>query len=227
LKWFLNWASIKGHNRNLSYKQFRFRKKEKIIIARPDIYLTPPELIRILKLKIQDQRVELVRDAFCFACFTGLNYAELARLRKKDISGTQLCYNPHKTNRIVVVELADTSKIIAEKYKSTPGIFLFVLPGIQVFNRVLKEIGNQAGIDEMHCLDVLKEDTRYPKWQLLSSSASKRTFINMCVGLGIGMDVMTGLTGYAASTLNKYYPLAKDKINNEIRKLNSAIITNI
>jgi len=220
LKWFLNWASIKGHNRNLAYKKFRFGKKEPPIAPKRDVYLTPSELVRVLGLKPDSKRTRVVRDAFCFACLTGLNYAELVQLKRKNIVDNKLNFSPRKTNRNITVELIDVPVKIAGEYSRQNSKNLFNLPGIQVFNRILKDIGKEAGINERIFINNSDGGSEYLKWQLLSSKVSKRTFINLGVGQGIGLEVMSGLTGYTSSTLNRFYSVPADTLSREIRKLN-------
>jgi site-specific recombinase XerD len=224
LKWFLNWASIKGYNRNLDYRRFRYVGKDKVPSAGKEIFLTPGELNRILKLNLPDGQIRVVRDAFCFACLTGLNYADLVQLEKNSIKDHKLLYTPKKTRRKLTVELMDVSLKIAEQYRQKPGECLYQLPGIQIFNKKLKEIGKAVQIDNEIVVHNSQGMTKYKKWQLLSSSASGKTFIKLGVNQGIGLEVMSELTGYAPGTLNRFYSVEKKTIIKGIRKLNSAIV---
>jgi integrase len=82
LKWFLDWATKLGYNKNLNYKSFQIRTQEAEIII-----LTPDELTHLYNLEIKQDYLRQVRDVFCFCCFTSLRYSDVKNLKRTDIIG--------------------------------------------------------------------------------------------------------------------------------------------
>jgi len=50
------------------------------------VFLTEAEIAIIEKKEIVLERLRLVRDVFLFSCFTGLAYADVSKLSRKEIA---------------------------------------------------------------------------------------------------------------------------------------------
>ena len=75
LKTFLNWATDRGINTNISYQKFKAQEKDADIIC-----LTEDELFKLYYLDLTDnKKLSDVRDTFCFGCFTGLRYSDIQK----------------------------------------------------------------------------------------------------------------------------------------------------
>lgn len=81
--WFMNWATRKKFNTNLTYKTFDPNLKGTNISK--VIFLEWPELMRVYEKQISKPYLARVRDVFCFQCFTGLRYSDVYNLKKSDI----------------------------------------------------------------------------------------------------------------------------------------------
>lgn len=97
--------------------------------------------------------LELKRDAFLFACFTGLPYSDLKKLNRshiqQDNDGSFYIKHPRtKTNVLSIVPLLPKAEDILKKYSATADFrdFKWKIPCNQKFNIGLKEIGLLAGI---------------------------------------------------------------------------------
>lgn len=53
------------------------------VVKRP--YLTEEELFRLMRLNLRNDRLVRVRDFFIFACYTGLSYADVKKLKREEI----------------------------------------------------------------------------------------------------------------------------------------------
>ncbi|MSQ79551.1 MAG: hypothetical protein EXR21_07740, partial [Flavobacteriaceae bacterium] len=86
--WFLNWATKKGYNTNLAYRDFEFKFKG---IGTGDfqkniVFLSWEELQHLNNLDLSNnKRLEHIRDIYSFCCFTSLRYSDIAHLKKNDI----------------------------------------------------------------------------------------------------------------------------------------------
>jgi site-specific recombinase XerD len=88
-------------------------------------FLTMEELNRIWKKEFEIPRMELVRDAFLFQCWTGLAFIDLSELKSEHIvpdnQGNLWIRKPRqKTNIMCNIPLLDIPLQIMEKYKDHP-----------------------------------------------------------------------------------------------------------
>jgi len=116
-------------------------------------YLTIEELKLMMQQEFSVKRLELVRDLFIFASFTGLAYVDLKNLKKEhvytSVDGQQwLQFTRHKTKEISNVRLFDVPAKLIEKYKDSHKELLFPVPCNQKTNMYLKEIAGQCGINK-------------------------------------------------------------------------------
>jgi integrase len=78
-------------------------------VSRP--YLSEEELNRLMAMSIRFDRLDRVRDLFLFACFTGLSYADVKKLKRSEIEitseGVWIKTKRQKTGGTVNVPLFD------------------------------------------------------------------------------------------------------------------------
>ena len=163
-----------GHNTTMKYlknlkKIIRIAIAQGIISRDPYInikmkikqkergFLSEEELNRIITHKFSIERLEQVKDAFLFSCFTGLAHTDLKRLTPDNIQigtdGAQwIKTHRQKTNGVSNIPLLPITATLIEKYKNHPycldkGVLLPVLSN-QKMNAYLKEIADLCGIDK-------------------------------------------------------------------------------
>lgn len=190
LKWFLRWATSKGHCTNNAYLTFKPKLKtsEKTVV-----FLTWEELIHLYNYEISDTKQYLarVRDVFCFCCFTSLRYSDVYNLRRSNIHQDEIWITTIKTADKLIIDLNDYSKAILDKYKDFPFSDDKALPVIsnQKMNDYLKELGKlvklDAPITQTHYIGNKRVDETNPKYELLGTHAGRRTFICNALMLGI------------------------------------------
>mgnify|MGYP000096947967 CR=1 FL=1 len=118
-------------------------------------FLSEEEIDAIYHKKMTTERLERVRDAFVFSCYTGLAYSDVQKLTPKDINlgidGEKWLYTYRKkTGTQVNIPLLPIALEIIEKYKGHPmcdGVLLPV-PSNQNTNAFLKEIADICGINK-------------------------------------------------------------------------------
>ena len=187
----LNWATDRKYNTNFDYTKF------KVISATADIvYLTEKELMKIYMLDLSNnKRLEQVRDAFCFGCFTGLRHSDFSSVKKANIKGEVIQMASFKTKDRLEVPLNDFSNAILKKYD-------YQIPSIsnQKFNDYIKEIGKLAEVNEPVILTKYKgaEEVKFekPKWQFLSSHCARRTFVTLSLEKGMRAETVMEITGH-------------------------------
>lgn len=116
--------------------------------------LTQEEIDAIYNKEFISQRLEQIRDAFVFSCYTGLSYIDVANLKEEHIreafdGNLWIMTKRQKTNIDSNIRLLDIPKAILEKYKGTlkDGKCLPVVSN-QKMNEYLKEIGTICGIKQ-------------------------------------------------------------------------------
>ena len=117
------------------------------------VFLTYDELQTVMKKKFTIPRLELVRDVFVFACFTGLSYIDIKtlthdKIQRMDFDGEEWIITRRTKTRVSSnVPLMEIAKELIERYKGLAGSDLvFPMPSNSVCNRHLKQIAKACGI---------------------------------------------------------------------------------
>ncbi|GAB3534935.1 site-specific integrase [Pontibacter brevis] len=213
LKAFLSWALDRGYHQSLAFKKFKAPQKDVDII-----YLTKGELDKLYNHDLtQHPRLDRVRDVFCFACFTGQRYSDVAAMRHSDIKGNRWVLRQVKTDSANHVPLSPKALAIITKYREEP----YPLPVLsnQKTNDYLKELGELVGIDEPTSMTTRRGgerivDTR-PKHEFMTMHTARRTFITLSLEGGMRAEVVMRVSGHTNyQTFKKYI-----KITDSIKEL--------
>lgn len=128
----------------------------------PEIeYLTEEEINKLIIGKVKQQRQDRTRDMFLFCCFTGLSYADLAKLSYEELKQTPngawwISSIRQKTKVPFTVKLLPVAKAILEKYRIPANRFnrlfpenpgkVFPVASLKSSDVCLKHIARQCGI---------------------------------------------------------------------------------
>lgn len=107
----MKWAMNKGYHSNLEYQKFSFAEKDKAVIC-----LTPEELKALANFKFENERLSKARDLYCFGCYTGLRFSDIATLWREHFQNGYILKNitkPKEDDRITILPQA---KAILDKY---------------------------------------------------------------------------------------------------------------
>ena len=140
------------------------------VAEQPEIeYLTEEDINRLINGRVSQQRQDRTRDMFLFCCFTGLSYADLAKLSYEKLTQTPdgawwISSIRQKTKVAFTVKLLPVAKAILEKYRIPTNRFNGLLPGnpdrvfpvasLKSSDACLKQIARQCGITKnlkFHC----------------------------------------------------------------------------
>lgn len=215
LRWFLRWASANGYYNGAAHLQYRPRFKG--LDCKEVIYLSWDELHHFLNFKFPANKPSLspVRDVFCFCCFTGLRYSDVARLRNTDIRREAvppfISIVTKKTTDRLHIELNKYALAILDKYEGI-GLpnnrALPVLSNVKM-NEHLHEAAEIAGIDEpirvVSYSGSQRTEEVIPKYALLTTHCGRRTFIVNALRLGIPAPVIMEWTGHSDYKAMKPY----------------------
>lgn len=200
IQWFIRWAKAR---KLCDCSDFLLRKSKLRTAKKPIIYLTWEELMTIYNHDYSNHKCfDAVRDAFCFACFTSLRFSDVRNLKKQNVTDKEIIVTTQKTNNSITIDLNKYSKAILDKYKDNPTEYALPTISAQNSNEYLKEIAKECNIDAPVTITTFRgnerfEDT-YPKYELISFHAGRRTFISNALMLGIPPNIVMKWSGHAS-----------------------------
>jgi site-specific recombinase XerD len=208
LKAFLYQMERKKINRYTDYKDFRAPKDHETTL----MYLSEAELMAIYNLELEpDTTLSHVRDAFCFACYTGLRFSDWANVKPENIvtlkdSGAKdikaLKITMHKIHREVIIPLNDVALNILDRYPNREkGKSILPVFTNQETNRTLKDLAKLAKLKEV-IQDVKKSGANRithtnHKHEVLSCHDARNTFATLYLEKGGRPEVLQRLLGHS------------------------------
>ena len=120
-------------------------------------HLTREELETLIRKKLPNDRLDRIRDVFCFCCLTGLAFTDAEHLRwehiRTDDNGTTWIYKPREKTAVMSrIPLLPYPMILLEKYERDAELRatgkLLPVPSNQKMNAYLKEIADICGIEK-------------------------------------------------------------------------------
>lgn len=205
LRWFLRWAHNKDYYAGKLHETFKPKLKGTDGNAKAVIYLSWEELIALYDFEFPANRPALpaVRDVFCFCCFSGLRYSDVAKLKRSDVRAGHIVVVTQKTVDGLIIELNDYSRAILKRYENIglPGDKALPVISNVKMNEYLKTMGQLAGIEEPQRIVYFKGNERHeevlPKWAVLTTHCGRRTFIVNALRLGVPAEVIMKWTGHS------------------------------
>jgi len=176
-------------------------------------YLTSDELQQLAEKKLSRKRLHVARDLFLFSCYTGLSYADTAKLTTADIvkgedGGIWIQTHRVKNNNRVRVPLLSPALRLIDHYKDYPRILDedFILPKMsnQKANAYLKEITKALGW------------TKY-----LTFHCARHTFATtVTLTNGVPIETVGQMLGHKNIRSTQIYARVTDtKVSRDMRKL--------
>lgn len=177
------------------------------------VYLTRLELSRIQELELEKPGLQLTRDIFMFACFTGLAYADVKNLEQDHIQlgidGNKWIYpRRKKTNTAVRIPLLDEAEVVLKKYHDHPKLTdsgkLLPIFSNQKTNQYLKEVAKKINTKKK-----------------LSFHTARHTFAtSVTLANGVPIETVSKLLGHhKISTTQIYARVIDTKISSDIDTL--------
>lgn len=231
LQWFIRWSERKGLYYGTALKTFKPRLKGVTDRTHTIIYLTFEELMKLYSYPFDQRYKKDVRDVFCFCCFTGLRYSDVAKLKASDCKDGYINVVTQKTADAIRIELNKYSREILERYKYGHKKDDVILPVIsnQKYNKYLKEIGREIGLNDsvkyVYYVGGTRHEESKPKWELLTTHCARRTFVVTALTLGIAPTTIMSWTGHAdIESMKPYMAIADDLKIKEMQKFDETTV---
>ena len=175
------------------------------VAEQPEIeYLTEEDINRLINGRVRQQRQDRTRNMFLFCCFTGLSYADLAKLNYEELKQTPdgawwIGSIRQKTKVAFTVKLLPVAKAILEKYRIPTNRFnrlfsgnpdrVFPVASLKSSDACLKQIARQCGI------------TKNLKFHMARHTfATTVTLMN-----GIPLETVSKMLGHKYTTTTQIY----------------------
>lgn len=194
LKTILNQATEDGQNNCFKYKSKRFKAYSE---ESENTYLNKQELMQLYEYDLTDKPyLDRVRDLFIVACYTGLRFSDLHKLKPENITDDILYLKQTKTGDKIEVPIHSIVWEIINKYNGT-------LPSMisnQKFNDYIKIASRLAGIDAKFTKTItengLSFDKTYCKYEVISSHTARRSFCTNAYYDRIPTSIIRKISGH-------------------------------
>lgn len=213
LKTFLNAATDRGINQNFFFKSKLFKKPLEDV---DKIYLNEQEIQNIYALDLSGEgSIEVVRDLFVIACYTGFRFSDFSTLTKEHISDNYITKTTLKTRAKVIIPIHPIVREILKKYgNDIPRSYTNAY-----VNGLLKDIAERAKIDtDVEIVKTIAGKTvrnTYKKWELVSTHAGRRSFATNSYLAGLPAISIMKLTSHKSEAVFLKYICVSELENAE------------
>lgn len=164
------------------------------------LFLTIDELKAFENVDTDSKTQENIKYAFIFACYSGLRFSDLKKLKKSDIHDGCIHIVTQKTSSRITIELNKKTEEIVERFKDTPSENLFKIHTKNTYNTNLRKLAERARIDtpvtKVYYIGAERIEETRPKYEIMTSHVARRTFVTVALTLGIPAEVVMKWTGH-------------------------------
>lgn len=228
LKWFLNWATTRGYNKSLLYKEFQLEWISKPRLKQSDLVLDWEELMRIWQFEPLSPQLTEVRDIFCFMCFSGLKLSRIYQLKSSNVYPGYIKLQGNGKFQSYNLPLNERAYGIISRYiyKEGPDGNCFPYYRHPDFNRYLKQLAKDAGINRFVNVSFYsgteKGSRQVPKYEVFSSKVAINTFLFNGLKLGISAEVLSFLTERKTfASVDRIRPVLENAAYDDIKKFDN------
>ncbi|HEC42145.1 MAG TPA: hypothetical protein ENI20_04880 [Bacteroides sp.] len=200
LQWFLNWATERGYNKSLLYKDFKLDWEVKPRLQTADMILDWDELMKLSNHEASSRNLKEIKDIFCFMCFSGLKLTRVYQLKESNVFNDYIRMPGKRESELynfpINKRASEILKIYSNRYSPDGNCFPhFNNP---YFNKLLKQLGKEAGINRFVNLEIYSGVERgmrqVPKYKILTSKVAVNTFLYNGLRLGVTAEVLAYVT---------------------------------
>ena len=217
MKVWLGEAELQGLITDKSFHRYRTKCQDV-----ENVYLSEEDINKINAINFEDEtikrqidpreQIEITRDLFIVACWTGLRFSDWKDLSGVNIHNDTMVVHTHKTNTTVVIPLHPMVKAIIAKYNG-------VLPKCTHKTHTLKHIrkcAELAGINEQVSLSRVKGGQSIirtgAKSQFIMNHTARRSFATNMYLRGIPSLSIMAITGHTTeANFLKYIKVDKQQ----------------
>jgi integrase len=191
------------------------------------------QLMELQNYKLKNKRLEQCRDVFCFQCWTGQRYSDIAAINSKDLKTnskgeTTWDFYAIKIGKNIKVPITENAAKILNKYKN--GSTLLPVISNQKQNEYLKELGKLVSSDtkKQKKIDGFDKDTKmvehndgvrketYVKfYDVLTTHVARKSYITNSLILGVLERIIKEVTGHTSEINFRRYVKMADSFKDQ------------
>ena len=227
---------FKWSDSNLNSFEFVKDKSNKELADNKKVSLTEEQLNKFYKHIItgterQIKKYTEIRDLFILQCLVGQRIGDMQKFfngdNEMDEEAGTISIIQQKTKARAIIPLLPLAKEIISKYENKE--LLYYKERKSIVNEALKEVAEQAGLDEPITYEENGIKQTQPLYKLLHTHTARHTFITILCRKGIPKETVIIATGHEdIKMIDKVYSHlnSKDKakkVSNAFKSLNNGI----
>ncbi len=227
---------FKWSDSNLNSFEFVKDKSNKELADNKKVSLTEEQLNKFYKHIItgterQIKKYTEIRDLFILQCLVGQRIGDMQKFfngdNEMDEEAGNISIIQQKTKARAIIPLLPLAKEIISKYENKE--LLYYKERKSIVNEALKEVAEQAGLDEPITYEENGIKQTQPLYKLLHTHTARHTFITILCRKGIPKETVIIATGHEdTKMIDKVYSHlnSKDKakkVSNAFKSLNNGI----
>ena len=227
---------FKWSDSNLNSFEFVKDKSNKELADNKKVSLTEEQLNKFYKHIItgterQIKKYTEIRDLFILQCLVGQRIGDMQKFfngdNEMDEEAGTISIIQQKTKARAIIPLLPLAKEIISKYENKE--LLYYKERTSIVNEALKEVAEQAGLDEPITYEENGIKQTQPLYKLLHTHTARHTFITILCRKGIPKETVIIATGHEdTKMIDKVYSHlnSKDKakkVSNAFKSLNNGI----
>ena len=227
---------FKWSDSNLNGFEFVKDKSNKELADNKKVSLTEEQLNKFYKHIItgterQIKKYTEIRDLFILQCLVGQRIGDMQKFfngdNEMDEEAGTISIIQQKTKARAIIPLLPLAKEIISKYENKE--LLYYKERKSIVNEALKEVAEQAGLDEPITYEENGIKQTQPLYKLLHTHTARHTFITILCRKGIPKETVIIATGHEdTKMIDKVYSHlnSKDKakkVSNAFKSLNNGI----
>ena len=227
---------FKWSDSNLNSFEFVKDKSNKELADNKKVSLTEEQLNKFYKHIItgterQIKKYTEIRDLFILQCLVGQRIGDMQKFfngdNEMDEEAGTISIIQQKTKARAIIPLLPLAKEIISKYENKE--LLYYKERKSIVNEALKEVAEQAGLDEPITYEENGIKQTQPHYKLLHTHTARHTFITILCRKGIPKETVIIATGHEDTKMkDKVYSHlnSKDKakkVSNAFKSLNNGI----
>ena len=227
---------FKWSDSNLNSFEFVKDKSNKELADNKKVSLTEEQLNKFYKHIItgterQIKKYTEIRDLFILQCLVGQRIGDMKKFfngdNEMDEEAGTISIIQQKTKARAIIPLLPLAKEIISKYENKE--LLYYKERKSIVNEALKEVAEQAGLDEPITYEENGIKQTQPLYKLLHTHTARHTFITILCRKGIPKETVIIATGHEdTKMIDKVYSHlnSKDKakkVSNAFKSLNNGI----
>lgn len=190
--------------------------KMKVDKTNVKVPLTKEELDTLLKKEMPNDRLDRIRDVFCFCALTGLAFTDADHLRTEHITtdenGTRWIHKPREKTAVMSrVPLLPQALQLLQKYAEDETCKsrgkLLPVPSNSKMNAYLKELAGICNIPKN-----------------LTTHCARHTFATLAIEYGMPIDVIAKILGHINTNMTRRYAkISEANISREMQKIGKVL----